>query len=1518
MKKSKRLISWLLTGAMAVSYLGTISSVSAEETKTTGVVFSEGFEEWDVGVLADTAGSYAMGNLKFDLLENDKLEIAVNEHGNKALKITKGNTQYNVIRYVFPKQYEGNVNVTFDFLSEHNSRHFSEFGNLEYNVAQNNLYKYNHWQDHLYVAPNMNSGKLLNAFSSTAHNGYVNFSTTYNTVGNNSKTVYMGYSRNKKNAGVDNIDSVAEYSINSGTKYVPEKIYAIRWVVGAKDGYSGKDKATSADDTINAGVYWIDNITVSTDNPVVSDEVSLAKEDFEGYTGDIMYNSQYKAWMKYFSVDMADGDNVRITKDPVTNSKALRIEKGANGNAADININLGEVTDKVVRVSFDVRFQNHSRYFSRFPEFFDASGERTKYLVLYRDQLFWDAQGSGAGGTFLADKIRSASNKDEYVKFEYIFDLNNGKAYADVISSSVDKRTLSSAITKKSLKNFVFTLTSNANNATDTDGTTDNNGIYWIDNIRMEVVTLKLENSSIEDNETKVPASRNLSLTFNEQVADDAGNDIMVVKNGEQMLELDVDYNVTISSDSKTVTIVPVGGEWDYESNYTVTVGAVKGKMDIIPYEGTTINFATDEYSPILINDYFENFTLGQKWEGPGKVTTGNLTFNLTSGDSVEYAYDEETGLNGFKLIKSNADGDLDFIYKFPRTYTDGKYMVKVDQRVENHSKGHKRWPALLSEGTGDDKDQIDRMILRPPSYWLSVTGNLNVDRYGVDHSKSSTPSRFIANTTGNARTVLFGELSTGAGYRFGLYNPTKDSYISSLEPATTKSTLGGVLMKISSGGGTNYRDGYECGTQVDDDTVNNPDNFGIAWIYGVTVEKVTLNVKNTSFDSDFSSFSPDKSFTVTFNQKLDVNTVNTSNIELYEDGNKISAYEYTINLSEDEKTVTINPVSGIKYGTNYEIKVKKAVKAKDSQIAQMFSEKSYIINTVDYQDTKAPDITWSTLPNGIENVDYNTSEVILNTNGVLLDGATLTKENIKVFENGAEFDDYTVEPSGLYAVAVKLGALKKESIYKITVSGLLSGGSEGLPMTETFETVFTTRGDIYLDAVLTGITADGTKSYVSGELFNKSGSEISYQVIGVLKDEEENIISVAYGSNGTLADGGIADIEVQNTRNGNAKFYDLYIWDSIGTMKPLTKKAVLNPVNERTYGYDNYMDSTKPLTVTYIGGSITQQRNYTTPLSASLDTLFKADNDERKITYSVQGLGGTNSSLGLYRLEKDVIAKKPDLVFIEFAVNDTDSLPENRKKTMEGIIRKLMKLNHQPMVVLLDLSTANYKSLEVIEDWKPLMDAYGIGYVNVAQYIKDNEASEANPTGLYVWREDDLKTYPNATALTATDGVHPTASGGKVYADYIFNTISGKSEDYFKKITVVENPVTGFEYNNPKMVAWNQAEYDSNWTKTNDMSWTFYNGVAKATTAGATLTYHFTGTTIGLFVPKSKTGTAASYSIDNGAYEGKVSCYGNVSTDMPMMSMISTNLEEGEHTITITVDDADNVNFRFGHFIVD
>jgi len=74
-----------------------------------------------------------------------------------------------------------------------------------------------------------------------------------------------------------------------------------------------------------------------------------------------------------------------------------------------------------------------------------------------------------------------------------------------------------------------------------------------------------------------------------------------------------------------------------------------------------------------------------------------------------------------------------------------------------------------------------------------------------------------------------------------------------------------------------------------------------------------------------------------------------------------------------------------------------------------------------------------------------------------------------------------------------------------------------------------------------------------------------------------------------------------------------------------------------------------KDQTVVVYGTSLTAGGEWTKALKAWLETV----NPAAKVTFVNSGQSGKNSIVGLEKLDEVVIAKKPDTVFIEFAVND-------------------------------------------------------------------------------------------------------------------------------------------------------------------------------------------------------------------------------------------------------------------------
>jgi len=92
---------------------------------------------------------------------------------------------------------------------------------------------------------------------------------------------------------------------------------------------------------------------------------------------------------------------------------------------------------------------------------------------------------------------------------------------------------------------------------------------------------------------------------------------------------------------------------------------------------------------------------------------------------------------------------------------------------------------------------------------------------------------------------------------------------------------------------------------------------------------------------------------------------------------------------------------------------------------------------------------------------------------------------------------------------------------------------------------------------------------------------------------------------------------------------------------------------------------------VAYFGGSITQADGWRVQTDAWLREAFPA----ARVEMIHAAIGGTGSALGAFRLERDVLAYQPDLIFVEFAVNDSGVDPSQILLSMEGIVRKVRRL---------------------------------------------------------------------------------------------------------------------------------------------------------------------------------------------------------------------------------------------------
>lgn len=119
----------------------------------------------------------------------------------------------------------------------------------------------------------------------------------------------------------------------------------------------------------------------------------------------------------------------------------------------------------------------------------------------------------------------------------------------------------------------------------------------------------------------------------------------------------------------------------------------------------------------------------------------------------------------------------------------------------------------------------------------------------------------------------------------------------------------------------------------------------------------------------------------------------------------------------------------------------------------------------------------------------------------------------------------------------------------------------------------------------------------------------------------------------------------------------------------PALKGQDIN-IREGLPNFYSKVEKRETVHVSYFGGSITAQPGWRVQ---SLNYLCKRFPNTNFTEHNAT-IGGTGSELGVLRMDYDVLRVKPDLLFVEFAVNDSYSEEKNICDSMEGIVRKTWK----------------------------------------------------------------------------------------------------------------------------------------------------------------------------------------------------------------------------------------------------
>ncbi len=272
-------------------------------------------------------------------------------------------------------------------------------------------------------------------------------------------------------------------------------------------------------------------------------------------------------------------------------------------------------------------------------------------------------------------------------------------------------------------------------------------------------------------------------------------------------------------------------------------------------------------------------------------------------------------------------------------------------------------------------------------------------------------------------------------------------------------------------------------------------------------------------------------------------------------------------------------------------------------------------------------------------------------------------------------------------------------------------------------------------------------------------------------------------------------------------------------------------------------------ITIAYLGGSITNgssaspqaQKCYAGLTQVWWQYTFQDCN----INYVNAGIGATDSYIGVHRAAKDVLAEKPDLVVVEYSVNDTNN---NNQETYESLLREILNSETQPAVVSLVICTENY----FYQDHYQVAINLDIPCISYAKVALSNMSN-----GTWTWDQ-----------LGSSDGTHPKNGGHSVIAHlltYYYNKVLNSINDTkYTEYTVTDKTITLSRYENANILYSDEVEAESmeGFEKTVINSSSMFNKNGWATESGGTITFNVKASNAGLIFQKTTDGKSGKYDV--------------------------------------------------------
>ncbi|MCC9602552.1 SGNH/GDSL hydrolase family protein [Stieleria sp. JC731] len=331
--------------------------------------------------------------------------------------------------------------------------------------------------------------------------------------------------------------------------------------------------------------------------------------------------------------------------------------------------------------------------------------------------------------------------------------------------------------------------------------------------------------------------------------------------------------------------------------------------------------------------------------------------------------------------------------------------------------------------------------------------------------------------------------------------------------------------------------------------------------------------------------------------------------------------------------------------------------------------------------------------------------------------------------------------------------------------------------------------------------------------------------------------------------------------------------------------------------------------TVAFMGGSITEMEGYRPMVIESIKERFPST----EFDFINAGISSTCSHTGAFRFKQDVLAKEPDLLLVEFAVNDDQDASHSYQdavRGMEGIVRAARQSRPQMDIVMVFF--VNESMLKTVQSGKvpvsiaahlSVAERYGVSTCNVAV-----ELARLIEQGKMTWLE--------------YGGVHPKRPGNRVAADLVDQVFERcefregskpKSADQGPSESAnLPSALDPFSFAKGDFLPRENVNVSDDW-QWKQPDWDSIGGgfrsrfagrelcVAESPSSECEIAFH--GNAFGLYVLAGPDAGVVEYSVDGGVWE-KQDLYHRFSRGLhyPRTVVLKSELSDGDHKVRLRV----------------